>query len=244
MADETDPRSTTRARIVEVAARLLQADGPGAVTTRAVAEGAGVQAPTIYRLFGDKDGLLDAVAEQVMAAHVSAKAERERAAVAAEHDPLDELRTSWMAQIDFGLANPAVFRMLSDPERVRRSPAAQNGQRVLESRIHRLAATGRLRVSEQRATALVQAAGVGTISVLLATTPEHRDPGLAASSYDAVLAQILVDVPDPLGDAGPMATAVAFRALAPRLDVLTVTERALLTEWLDRVIAGAEVGDS
>jgi AcrR family transcriptional regulator len=36
--------------------------GRRAVTTRAVAAGAGVQAPTIYRLFGDKDGLLDALA--------------------------------------------------------------------------------------------------------------------------------------------------------------------------------------
>ncbi|WP_338419811.1 TetR family transcriptional regulator [Streptomyces klenkii] len=34
------------------------------MTTRAVAAAAGVQAPAIYRLFGDKDGLLEAVAEQ------------------------------------------------------------------------------------------------------------------------------------------------------------------------------------
>ena len=61
MAEPTDARGATRARIVDVAARLLQTDGPAAVTTRAVAEGAGVQAPTIYRLFGDKEGLLDAV---------------------------------------------------------------------------------------------------------------------------------------------------------------------------------------
>ena len=50
-----------------------------AVTTRAVADAAGVQAPTLYRLFGDKDGLMEAVAEHVMAAFVHAKAERERA---------------------------------------------------------------------------------------------------------------------------------------------------------------------
>ena len=67
-------RSETRLTIVACAARLLQEHGAAAVTTRGVAEAAGVQAPAIYRLFGDKDGLLDAVAEHVMATFVTAKA--------------------------------------------------------------------------------------------------------------------------------------------------------------------------
>ena len=238
MAESTDARSTTRARIVEVAAGLLATAGTAAVTTRAVAEQAGVQAPTIYRLFGDKDGLLDAVTEHVMATHVAAKTALEEVAVAADHDPVDELRTSWLAQIDFGLANPAVFRMLSEPGRVRQSPAARSGQRVLESRVHRVATTGRLRVSEARAVGMVQAAGVGVIQVLLTTEPEHRDPGLPESVYDAVLAQILTDAPVHADD-GPTAAAVAFRTLAPGLEALTAAERELLVEWLDRVIDGA-----
>jgi AcrR family transcriptional regulator len=235
MADPIDTRSATRTRVVDVAARLLRDEGPAAVTTRAVAEGAGVQAPTIYRLFGDKDGLLEAVAEHVMAGHVSAKTVKEAAAVAADSDPVADLRTSWASQIDFGLANPAVFRMLSDPSRVQRSPAAQSGQRVLESRVHRVAATGRLRVSEQRAVGLIQSAGVGVIQVLLATAPEHRDPGLADSIYDAVLSAILTDGPTRTDD-GSTATVVAFRALAPGLEALSARERELLAEWLDRVI--------
>ena len=40
-----------------------------------MAEAAGVQPPTLYRLFGDKDGLIDAVAEHVMATYVAAKSE-------------------------------------------------------------------------------------------------------------------------------------------------------------------------
>src|ERR1700677_3669653 len=55
------PDTKTRENLVEVAARLLREQGAAAVTTRAVALAAGVQAPAIYRLFGDKDGLLDAV---------------------------------------------------------------------------------------------------------------------------------------------------------------------------------------
>ncbi|WP_163509050.1 TetR/AcrR family transcriptional regulator [Fodinicola acaciae] len=226
----------TRSKIIEAAARLLREDGPAAVTTRGVAEGAGVQAPTIYRLFGDKDGLLDAVAEHVMAGYVSAKAAVVAAASADDADPLDDLRAGWQTQIEFGLANPAIFRLLSDPDRVRHSPAAQDGKRVLASRVHRVAATGRLRVTEQRAVDLIQAAGIGAIQTLLATPREQRDLGLADAVYEAVLRQILTEPPERT-DGGVMAAVVAFRAVAPQLDTLSGAEQRLLAEWLDRVIA-------
>lgn len=235
MIEET----SRRARIIDVAARLLRERGPSAVTTRGVAEGAGVQPPAIYRLFGDKDGLLEAVAEHVMAAHVAAKEAVVRAATADDVDPLDDLRAGWETQIDFGVANPAVFRLLSDPDRVRDSAAARAGRQVLEARVQRVAATGRLRVGERRAVDIIQAAGIGTIQTLLATAPEHRDAGLADSMYDAVLQQILVEPPDRR-DAGPTPATVALRAAVPRLAVLSDAERRLLTEWLDR-ITGAVV---
>src|ERR1700710_1853188 len=132
MTDATLTRADTRSKIVDVAARLLHEHGPSAVTTRGVAEAAGVQAPTIYRLFGDKDGLLEAVAEHVMASFVSAKAETVEAARAADVDPLDDLREGWQAQIEFAVANPTLFRLLSDPSRVLHSPAARSGRQVLE----------------------------------------------------------------------------------------------------------------
>lgn len=236
MVIDATSRSDTRAKIVDVAAHLLRERGPAAVTTRGVAQGAGVQAPTIYRLFGDKDGLLEAVAEHVMATYVSTKTAAVAAAAADDVDPLDDLRVGWRTQIDFGVANPALFRLLSDPDRVVGSPAARAGRRVLESRVHRIAATGRLRVGEKRAVDLVHAAGIGTIQALLATPPPQRDPGLADAMYEAVLRQILTDAPEHPTD-GPLPAAVAFRAAAPRLDMLSSAERQLLTEWLDRAIA-------
>lgn len=235
MIDAPSRRSDTRSKIVDVAARLLQEHGPAAVTTRGVAEAAGVQAPTIYRLFGDKDGLLDAVAEHVLATYASAKAAIVQAASAENVDPLDDLRAGWEMQIEFGLANPALFSLLSDPGRALHSAAAQSGRRVLESRVHRVAVTGRLRVSEPRAVSIVQAAGTGAIQTLLSTPAEQRDAGLAASMYEAVLRQILTDAPDSR-ESGPLATAVAFRAVAPQLDMLSDAEQELLTEWLDRVV--------
>jgi AcrR family transcriptional regulator len=41
-------------KVLEAAARLLSSGGVDAVSTRAVAAAAGVQPPTIYRQFGDK----------------------------------------------------------------------------------------------------------------------------------------------------------------------------------------------
>ena len=114
----TSTRDSTRRRIVDAAARLLQENGPGAVTTRGVAESAGVQAPAIYRLFGDKNGLLDAVAEHVMATYVSTKSEIADNELAENCDPVEDLRTGWRAQIEFGIANPTLFALLSDPARV------------------------------------------------------------------------------------------------------------------------------
>lgn len=207
------------------------------MTTRRVAERAGVQAPTIYRLFGDKDGLLEAVAEHVMTSFVVGKSRAMAAAEAADVDPLEDLRSSWRRQVEFGLANPAVHRLLSDPDRAAGSPAARAGREVLASRVHRLAVAGLLRVPEPHAVDLIQAAGTGAIHVLLATPEQTRDPDLAEAMMEAVLAAILVD--DPGGvPAGPVSAAVALRAVAPDLEVLSAAERRLLAEWLDRVAAG------
>jgi len=208
------------------------------MTTRAVAELAEVQAPAIYRLFGDKDGLLEAVAEHVMTGFVVDKAAGIAAAVAEDADPLDDLRQSWRQQIEFGLANPAVFRLLSDPDRALRSPAAQAGREILASRVSRLAVAGRLRVPERRAVSLIHAAGMGSIQSLLATPVEERDPALGDAMLDAVLGRILTKGPaDAPVDAAErlLAAAVSLRALASHLHPLTVCERQLLAEWLDRI---------
>ena len=53
----------TRERILAAALDLLNTSGRDALTTRAVAEAAGVQPPVIYRHFRDKEGMLEALAE-------------------------------------------------------------------------------------------------------------------------------------------------------------------------------------
>ena len=87
---------------------------------------AGVQAPTIYRLFGDKDGLLDALAEHVFSAYVAGKAPS-----ATTDDPVADLRAGWDTHIGFGLANPELFALLTDP--APRRPLTGHGRRPARS---------------------------------------------------------------------------------------------------------------
>ena len=157
-------------------------------------------------------------------------------------DPLDDLRAAFFAQVHFGVANPEVFRLLGDPARVLRSGAAQAGLAVLRARVHRVALAGRLRVPEERCVDLVQSAGTGVIQTLLATPADDRDPQLAASMWDAVMAAVLVEDAGSAGEPAPAeqasaATVVAFRAMAPQLPGLNAAERGLLVDWLHRAEA-------
>ncbi|NKQ51436.1 TetR/AcrR family transcriptional regulator [Amycolatopsis sp. K13G38] len=227
-------RLETRSRIVEAAARLLHEEGPAAVTTRAVADAAGVQAPAIYRLFGDKDGLLDAVAEHELARYVNDKTR-----AAETEDPVADLRAAWNRHIRFGLANPALFATLADPARAGRSPVAAAGLDVLRARVRRIAAIGRLRVAERRAVDLIHAAGTGAVLTLLAQPAEDRDSRLADLLYDAVMRTVLTEAPGT-GTDHVSAAAVALRAAASGLPMFTTAERSLLAEWLDRLTESAK----
>lgn len=239
MSDSASPRGSTRARIVDAAAALLHEGGRAAVTTRRVAERAGVQAPTIYRLFGDKDGLLDAVAEHAMTRFAASKAEAVAAAATQDVDPVDDLRAGWGMTIDFWLANPDLFVIMSDPARGQRSPATQAGVRLLADRVHRVARAGRLRTAEGRAVDLVHAAGTGAVVAILARPPAERDRGIADDMLSAVLGQILTDDVDSQGETSRLvARAVALRAHVDEARPLSPSERTLLREWLDRIVRG------
>ena len=66
----------TKDNIVRAAAELLARGGREAVSTRAVAAAAGVQAPTIYRHFGDMQDLLNAVASYGFESYLQEKGSR------------------------------------------------------------------------------------------------------------------------------------------------------------------------
>lgn len=215
---------------MRTAAALLNEQGVDAVTTRAVAQAAGLQPPAIYRLFADKDALLDAVVQHVYAEFVDAK---KASAEEDEADPVAALHAGWRTYIEFGLANPAAFALAADPLGARGVPALRRGLEVLAARVHRIAAAGRLRVDERHAVDLIHAAGTGVLVTLLGQPPERRDPGIADTIYAAIMGAILTSTPAlPTHDTAAAVT--AFRALAPRLPQLSPSEAALLDEWLRR----------
>jgi AcrR family transcriptional regulator len=221
----------TRERIVEAAAALLTEGGREAVSTRAVSAAAGVQAPTIYRIFGDKQGLLDAVAEHGFATYLLGKT-----ASPPTDDPVQDLRRGWDLHVGFGLAHPAFYTLIyGEPRPGLESPAAREAALVLAAQVHRIAEAGRLRVSEERAAHLIHAAGSGTTLALIAIPPAQRDMELSVIARESIIAAVTTGKPPADPGTTLVSTAVALRAALPGASALTSRERALLSEWLDRI---------
>ena len=224
-----------RERILVAAIDLLAREGAEALTTRAVAAIAGIQAPTLYRLFSNKSGLMDAVAEHGFLTYFQTKQVR-----ASGRDPVENLRAGWDLHIDFGLSNPALFALMSGTLRSGvPSPAAAAGVQHLKRQINALAVAGRLRISEQRAVDLISAAGRGMVLTLLEMPEDRRDPELSDIAREAVIAAIVTELPTAKAS-GLSEVSITLRALLPEAQLLTPGERVLLMEWLDRFAISPE----
>jgi AcrR family transcriptional regulator len=100
-----------RERLLAAAIELLAADGPAALTARAVARAAGTSTPAVYELFGAKGGLVRAVFfEGFRRLHETL------AAVPESDDPRADALATARAYRAFVVANPALAEvMLSRP---------------------------------------------------------------------------------------------------------------------------------
>lgn len=229
-------RESPRERILAAVLRLLDEGGEAAVSTRAVGAAARVQAPAIYRIFGDKQGLLEAAVERGYADWVRAKADRP-----VPTDAVDALRSGWDDAVDFGLAHPDMYRIAS--ARAAHSAAFSAGRELLKAKVHRVATLGRLRIDEDQAVALMQAAGRGVTLAVLDAAGGTDLRWLGALARETVIAAITTEVaPDRAVDL--RSTAAALRALLPQVDVLRPSERALMGDWLDEIVSvGARSSD-
>lgn len=221
-----------RERVLDAAITLLTREGRDALTTRSVAAAAGIQAPTLYRLFGDKRGLLDAVATYGYQTYLRGKQDR-----VPHPDPLDDLRAGWDQHVDFGLTFPAIYSlMVGNPRPGEPSPADVAGRVYLRRKIRTLAQAGRLRMSEERAAALMHASCSGVVLTLLSMPETLRDPGLSAVARESVMAALATEQP-PTQVPGLAGAAVTLKALLPERTLLSPGERTLLGELLDRLAA-------
>lgn len=231
------PSSTTRDRILQAATDLLTEGGREAVSTRSVSAAAGVQPPTLYRLFGDMDGLLEAVASAAFEDYL-----KDKRGLGETGDPVEVLRRSWDLHVEFGLARPAFYVLVyGSASDGKASKPRQEALDRLRQMVSQVAAAGRLRMSVERAVALMHANGIGLVLSQLARPAAERDPELSAIARESVLRTITVDAPTPATTPGLPSQAVALRVAVrdQRPTALTKAERTLLEEWLAR-LADAE----
>ena len=226
--------SSPRERILQAALALLEGGGVEAVSSRAVSAAAEVQTPTIYRQFGDMQGLLDAVASAGFTTYLGAKLAQARGG-----DPVAELCAGWTLHVEFGLAHPHLYTLMYGTPRLgAECPAAQEAAALLRTLLQRVAEAGRLALSVDRAAALIHAAAVGGTLTLLGAPV--RDEGLPERLLGAVLSAILTPEPStPHGTVRQQAAAhaVALIALLPELAApFSRAERTLLVEWLGRIV--------
>ncbi|WP_197383504.1 TetR/AcrR family transcriptional regulator [Mycolicibacterium mengxianglii] len=229
-----DTQTLVSDRLLEAAAELLREGGVEAVSTRAVAAAAGTQPPILYRRFGDKDGLLEAVTLHVLEGYIAKK----RRLLRQSEDSVADLRRLWDLFVSFGFAQPECFALIYG--NVRRgeaiSAAAETTVTMLASAIGRIADDGRLRMSVERATALFQSCGVGFVITQLMVPAAKRDRELSEIARENALASIMVTSGAAKARNTLTGRATALRQALGDDDVpLTLAERELMIEWLDRI---------
>ena len=225
----------TKEKIVYFAAQLLAQGGRDAVSTRTVAAAAGVQAPTLYRHFGDMRELLGAVASYGFETYLREKTSRDHL-----DDPVEELRRGWDLHVAFGLTHPGFYTLMyGDPRPEAELAAASGAREALRALVRRVAEAGRLRVKVERAAQMFHAAGCGVTFALLELEPEARDLTLSEQTREVVIGAITLPATEThsLEDAQSRAVrhAVALGSLLPAITALTPGERALLSEWLEKI---------
>ncbi|MFI7036824.1 TetR/AcrR family transcriptional regulator [Microbispora rosea] len=221
-------------QILEVAAGILEREGAQAVSTRSVAAAAGVRAASLYQFFGDKDGLLAALAILAFDRYLD-----EKHLLPSTGDPVDDMRRGWDAHVDFGLRHPAFYLLMFGSDRPgRRPPAATEAHDLVLKFLDRVAAVGRLRVAPVLAARLLQAAVTGVTLSLIADPDENRDLEISARVRETVIGSLVTDAP-PDVDSGLASRALALDAAIATADQaglpLRPAETALLRDWLQQL---------
>lgn len=228
-----DTRASTSDRLLEAAAELLREGGVEAVSTRAVAAAAGTQPPILYRRFGDKDGLLEAVTLHILEGYIAKK----RELLEQSEDSVTDLRRLWDLFVAFGFAQPECFALIYGHTRRRKaiSAAAETTVSLLQDAIARIADDGRLQMSVERATAMFQSCGVGFVLTQLAVPAAKRDPELSDIVRENAIASITVTSRNSKARTTLTRRATALRQALDDEVPLTPAERGLMIEWLDRI---------
>ncbi|WP_433303259.1 TetR/AcrR family transcriptional regulator [Actinoplanes sp. CA-030573] len=228
-----------RSAMLAAAERLL-ADSPDRdIATRAVCEAVGVTQPVLYRLFGDKNGLLDALADDGLRRYAEHKGRQPQTG-----DPVADLRAGWDDHMEFARRNPALYHLMFAPRPRSHAQARRQIMDLLEAALLRCSAIGALRVSPSVAAQIILPANVGLALSLIAQPSLFADPDLSVRMREAVFGAVLTEPAAPEeGDPVPAAALRLRSQLAVSgTSALEPAETALLDRWLERLASRGSVG--
>lgn len=237
MGGVSETADDLRRRMLEAAEHLLAASPDFDVATRAVCDAVGVGQPVLYRMFGDKAGLLAALADHGFEKYV----ERKRG-LGISDDPVADLRTGWDQHIEYARANPAMYRLMFSPTLARQPEAPRTIFGLLLSTLERCAAKGLLVLPPAQAAQMLLSATIGVGLAVLVRPDVYTDPSLSDRVREAVLSACLTESARTSqdGDTTMASTAVQLAEQLRGAPVPTLggEERQLLVKWLDTIAAG------
>jgi AcrR family transcriptional regulator len=206
------------------------------VSTRAICDLAGVQAPTLYHHFDNKQGLLDAVVSHGFRQFLKVR----RSIGSSPDDPIADIREGWDSHVMFGLEHPTFYAHVYGNVKagVPCGVIAEVEEMILET-LQAAARQGRLVVTPRAAAEEIVAASSGVILTLIQQATGDVDLELSHRVRDAILDNI---APAPGGDddgTGTRSVAAAAIALTAALEetppAFSDTETALLRDWLSQL---------
>src|SRR5665213_1137535 len=224
-----------RDRLLVAAAELRDRAAGREVSTRAICELAGVQAPTLYHHFGSKEGLLDAVVSHGFRQFLEANASR-----ATDDDPIELIRRGWDIQVHFGVLHPQFYAHVYGRVEVgRHCGVLSEMELVILQALEPAARQGELLVAPAEAAAAIMAASSGVTLRLIANSDVSIDWALSARVRDYVLDGMTTNGQSQRAR-GKLATvasaAVTLAALLNDAPIqLTSAETTLMRQWLGRL---------
>lgn len=180
--------STARERILEATAELLATKDALAISTRAICDRAKVGMPEIYRQFGDKEGLLIAVADIGFERFLANKRRNPLT-----DDPVADLRTAWDSHVTFALRNPHLYRLMFTPTGDAKPQSIKEAQALLLSAVERCRDAGRLRTTPELAGQSILSANVGVCLMALSFPDPFGGLDISQSVRDAVIGKVTGD---------------------------------------------------
>ncbi|MCF2532247.1 TetR/AcrR family transcriptional regulator [Yinghuangia soli] len=201
--------STARERILDATAELLATKDALAISTRAICDRARVGMPEIYRQFGDKQGLLTAVADVGFARFLANKRRNPLT-----DDPVADLRTAWDSHVAFALGNPHLYRLMFTPAGDSRPQGIAEAQALLLAAVERCRDAGRLRTPPELAVQSILSANVGVCLMALSFPERFGALDISVAVRDAVIGRVAGDDRE---DARLATAAVLVQALAGTL---------------------------